>query len=324
MPPLVSVVCITYNHEDYIQKCLNGFLMQKTNFRFEILVHDDASIDNTATIIRKYEEEYASLFRVVYQKENQYSQGVCPCEDILFPMARGKYIALCEGDDYWTDPYKLQKQIDFLEANPEYGLCYTQTQFYSESDGKEKQIWGGPYTDFENIVKVNTIPTLTAVARTELILKYIQDVEPQKHNWKMGDYPIWLWFACCSKIAYIPEITGCYRVSCGSVSHSKTYISQLEFMQSSMSIKLFFLKYRQASARATIGLINLESIQINLQIASLHRDEYLVRRLQKDMWRYRWVNLCMLKRVKFWLMLLFPNIFTRCLQYKYYKCDVKY
>lgn len=119
---MVSVVCIAYNHERFIRQALESFVVQKTNFKFEILVHDDASPDRTADIIREYEQKYPELIRAVYQTENQYSQGRTP-RCFLAPMVRGKYVAFCEGDDYWTSPDKLQKQVDALEAHPEIDVC---------------------------------------------------------------------------------------------------------------------------------------------------------------------------------------------------------
>lgn len=120
--PLVSICCITYNHENFIRQCLDGFLMQKTNFDFEILIHDDASTDNNQEIIKEYEGKYPQIFKCVYQKKNQFGiQNTLT--NILLKMASGKYVALCEGDDYWSDPLKLQKQVDFLEANPDYSFC---------------------------------------------------------------------------------------------------------------------------------------------------------------------------------------------------------
>lgn len=119
----VSIICNAYNHEKYIRDALESFLMQKTNFKFEVLVHDDASTDKTAEIIREYEEKYPEIIKPVYQKENQYSQGIRYASLYQYPRVRGKYIAFCEGDDYWTDPYKLQKQYDALESNPQVDIC---------------------------------------------------------------------------------------------------------------------------------------------------------------------------------------------------------
>lgn len=122
---LVSICCITYNHELYIRDAINSFLSQVVNFKYEIIIHDDASSDGTAKIICEYEARYPELLRCIYQKSNQYSLGNKPFQSFVVPYARGKYIAICEGDDYWTDPYKLQKQIDFLEMNDDYVMCYS-------------------------------------------------------------------------------------------------------------------------------------------------------------------------------------------------------
>ena len=117
--PLVSINCITYNHKQYIRDAIEGFLMQITNFPVEILIHDDASTDGTVEIIREYEKQYPWLIKPVYQTENQYSKhnSFISISKIQYGRALGKYIAFCEGDDYWTDHYKLQKQVDFLESN---------------------------------------------------------------------------------------------------------------------------------------------------------------------------------------------------------------
>ena len=121
--PLVSISCTTYNHELYIEDALEGFLFQETNFPFEILIHDDASTDRTADIIREYEARYPTLIKPIYQTENQYSRGNKPGL-INLKRAKGEYVALCEGDDYWTDPLKLQIQVDFLEKHPDYVITF--------------------------------------------------------------------------------------------------------------------------------------------------------------------------------------------------------
>ena len=122
--PLVSISCITYNHASYIRECLDGFLMQQCDFKFEVLIHDDASTDSTQEIIKEYQQKYPDIIKPIFQKVNQWSQGVRGMNATYnYSRAKGKYIALCEGDDYWTDPLKLQKQVDFLEENKEYVAC---------------------------------------------------------------------------------------------------------------------------------------------------------------------------------------------------------
>jgi len=132
--PLVSVCCITYNHESYIERALKGMLSQKTTFPIEILIHDDASTDNTANIVKKYAAGNPTMIFPVFQKKNQYSQGVPIDIHFNIPRSRGKYLALCEGDDYWSDPSKLQAQIDFLERNPSLAMC-THEAIYEKDVG---------------------------------------------------------------------------------------------------------------------------------------------------------------------------------------------
>ena len=121
--PLLSIITETYNHAPFIRKFLDGVVMQKTNFPFELLIHDDASTDETANIIREYEAKYPEIIKPIYQKENLYSKGLSICRKYQFPRIKGKYSAFCEGDDYWIDPLKLQKQVDFLESHPDYSIC---------------------------------------------------------------------------------------------------------------------------------------------------------------------------------------------------------
>ncbi|MEZ5336072.1 MAG: glycosyltransferase [Methanolobus sp.] len=121
---MVSICCITYNHANFVADALDGFLMQETDFKYEILIHDDASTDGTADVIRSYEEKYPDLVKPIYQTENQYSKGKKIIATFMYPKAKGKYIAFCEGDDYWTDPKKLQIQFDYMEKHPEVVCCY--------------------------------------------------------------------------------------------------------------------------------------------------------------------------------------------------------
>ena len=118
----VSVICTAYNHEKYIADAIESIIMQKTDFAFELLIHDDASTDNTAKIIKTYEEKYPSIIRAIYRTENMYSKGF-PLDAWLINNSKGQYIALCEGDDYWLEKDKLQKQFDYLQQHPHVSLC---------------------------------------------------------------------------------------------------------------------------------------------------------------------------------------------------------
>ena len=152
----VSVYCLAYNHEKYIRSALEGFVNQKTAFRYEVIIHDDCSQDGTADIIRKYAEEYPDIIKPIFETENQYSKGVS-IRDIFLEHANGKYVAFCEGDDYWIDPLKLQKQYDALEEHPECSMS-THTVKCVNEDGSpsgrafpeyKKQIHPGVITQEE-------------------------------------------------------------------------------------------------------------------------------------------------------------------------------
>ena len=178
-PLMVTIRCITYNHEPYICQCLEGFVMQKTNFRFEAVVHDDASTDGTAAIIREYAEKYPDIIKPIYETENQYSKHDGSLRRIMDAHTHGKYIAICEGDDYWTDPLKLQKQVDFLEANPEYSFCCHRFRIYNEFTQKfEKEYAYNLYSEGEDLeitkkvfFKTWVTQPLTTLIRSDIFKK---------------------------------------------------------------------------------------------------------------------------------------------------------
>lgn len=240
---LVSVACATYNQKAYIRQCIEGFLIQKTDFPFEILIHDDASTDGTADVVREYEAKYPDKIKPIYQTENQYSKGVKISPTYQYPRARGKYIALCEGDDYWTDPLKLQKQVDFLEAHPEYGMCYTQCVSYRQNTGKfDRTPWGGPNESLESLLRMNTVPTLTVMFRADLLRAYVAEIRPHERDWLMGDYPMWLYFAGNSKIKFLNSTTGVYRVLSDSASHASAWQQRIRFIDSTWDIQRFYIE----------------------------------------------------------------------------------
>ncbi|WP_302315872.1 glycosyltransferase [uncultured Muribaculum sp.] len=239
--PLVSISCITYNHASYIKECIDGFLMQKTNFNFEVLIHDDHSTDGTEEIIKEYAKQYPDIIKPIFEKENQYSLGK-PIGSAVWnlPRARGEYIAICEGDDYWTDPYKLQKQVDFLESHPDYGMCYTKVKRFVPKNNKFIDEWGGPNETMDKLLIENTIPTLTAVFHKAIYYNYLTEIHPSKRGWLMGDYPIWLYFAQNSKIKFINETTGVYRICTESASHSNDLEKIIRFNNSYHDIRTWY------------------------------------------------------------------------------------
>ncbi len=134
--PLVSIRCLVYNHEPFLRQCLDGFVMQQTTFPFEAIIHDDASTDGSADIIREYAEKYPDIIKPIYETENQFSKQDGSIRRILNAAMHpaSKYIAMCEGDDYWTDPHKLQLQVDFLESHPDYYMtCHAYQFFYQDA-----------------------------------------------------------------------------------------------------------------------------------------------------------------------------------------------
>lgn len=241
---LVSIVCVTYNHEPYIRQCLDSLVMQKCTFAYEVLIHDDASKDKTADIIKEYQNRYPNVIKPIYQEENQYSKGISPTIMYNIPRAKGKYIAVCEGDDYWCDCHKLEAQVAFLETHSDYGMCYTKClRYHEKSKLFEKKAWGGPNESFSELLEANTIPTLTVMYRTDLVLRYINEIEPQKYNWKIGDYPMWLYFSYNSKIKFLDLTTGVYRVLENSASHFINKYNYIKMIESSIEISRFFLNY---------------------------------------------------------------------------------
>lgn len=215
--PLVSISCITYNHEPYIKDCLDGFLMQQCNFDYEILIHDDASTDGTANIIREYEAKYPDIIKPIYQSENQYSRGVSITSTFNLSRAKGKYIALCEGDDYWTDPLKLQKQADILERHPEYSLVSGGYSEFYEHSGERKDILHDPdnpensspigfEVTLEMFMKKWYIQTLTMMYRNGVISGELR----QKYHY-FRDVHLIYYLLQYGNGYYITELLGVYR-----------------------------------------------------------------------------------------------------------------
>lgn len=245
---MVTIRCITYNHERYIRQCLEGFVMQKTNFRYEAIVHDDASTDGTVGIIREYAEKYPEIIKPIFETENQYSKRDGSLGRIMNAHTYGRYVAMCEGDDYWIDPLKLQKQVDFLERNSEFGMIFSRVYVQHDNGAVEKIEMGSDKVSFEQILCDNPIVMLTTCVRKSLLEDYYQDLDYCRNNgihnmqWMMGDYPMWVYVAYKAKIYCMPEVTGVYRILQESASHSKNIYKEIAFIKNRMEISHFYAK----------------------------------------------------------------------------------
>lgn len=234
--PLVSICCISFNHEDFLEKALDGFLIQETNFPFEILVHDDASTDRSADIIRAYEAKYPNLIQPIYQTENQYSQNIEPMSAYNYSRAKGKYIAICEGDDYWTGTSKLQLQADFLEANEDYSICYHNSTVVDEHDNmvsKMKHPSPRDYNQDEMLLGEVFILTNTVLFKTFTPeeLKHFRNQFRKAFN---GDMALMHHLGFLGKCKYMDNVDyAAYRVHSGGIWSAIDEVKKIEHLSKS-------------------------------------------------------------------------------------------
>ncbi|MDD2798981.1 MAG: formyltransferase family protein [Bacteroidales bacterium] len=252
---LVSICCLVYNHSQYLEQCIQGFLNQKTNFDFEILLHDDASTDNSTKIISDYQEKYPDIIKPIYQTQNQFSKGISVSKTFQFPRAKGKYIAMCEGDDYWIDSLKLQKQVDFLEANDDFGLIHTDCNLYYQHSNSLVEAVNSATTsnkiyDISRELNVSEailigsykIRTSTVLFKKDLYFKSVEN-DPIAFTslFKMGDIQIWFGISKLSAVKYLDEVTSVYRINEGTLSREKELKKQLRFQLSSIELRLYYI-----------------------------------------------------------------------------------
>lgn len=247
---LVSIVTLTYNQETYIRQTLDSFLAQRCNFGFEIVIHDDASTDTTQSIINEYLAKYPDKIRVIKETENQYKHGLLHIYDIALRVCRGKYIAYCEGDDYFIDPEKLQKQVDFLETHEGYNLVHTGFKKYRQDKGAfssfDSTKQDVPQGDiFDRLLVQNMITAPTTMFLKDIATEAINTLLPtsKAEKWQTPDYPLWLYMAHKGKVGYINDVTTVYRYSRASVSSNKDGEKYISFLLSVRDIKMYFLRF---------------------------------------------------------------------------------
>ena len=213
--PILTVYCLTYNHGNYIKKTLEGFVKQKTDYKFKVVVHDDASTDNTAQIIKEYADKFPDIISPIFQTENQYSKGVKIVNEFIIPRLEGKYIAICEGDDYWCDENKIQIQIDYMENNADCALCVHNTEYINEDGTGTGRLFNkfNEERDFttDEIIRASdggAFHLSSFLYRVEDRLSY-----PSKFYIRgVGDYPMGVYLSTKGRVHYINKVMSMYRV----------------------------------------------------------------------------------------------------------------
>lgn len=267
----VATRCFTYNHAPYITEALRGFAMQVTNFPSVYIIVDDASTDGEPEVIRAWvldnldcgevgllwkempygqlavaplKDKPLSTFVILLLSENHYQTGksLKRFDYISEWFDNAKYHALCEGDDYWTNPHKLQKQVAYMEQNESCILCYGKARCFIQSKLEySDNIYGKDFVSFEKLLFENTVPTLTEIIRKEADDKYRQEFNSWGIKWRMGDFPQWLWCARNGKCHFFDEVFGVYRILEESASHTKSIDQQISFFNDFRDIQLFFV-----------------------------------------------------------------------------------
>lgn len=266
---MVSIRCCAFNQAELIGKCLDGFVKQKTNFRFEAVVHDDASTDGTAAVIARYAERYPDIIKPIYEAENQYSKHDGSLSRIMDAATHGKYVAYCEGDDCWTDPLKLQKQVDWLESHPDCVLVHTDMDVvdtttdkcYSAKWRRQKNFnliqrdWGNRLLPLLMQGRYSAT-TLTVCARVDKIRECQEEGLLQSDKkLLMGDTTLWMALSTKGSFHLIPDVCACYHAVSESATHSRNYSNVITFYLSCFDmIDLFAHRFAVSSRDKDIAM----------------------------------------------------------------------
>lgn len=216
---ILTVFCLAYNHEKYIRKTLEGFVSQKTKYKFKVIVHDDASTDATALIIREYADKYPDLIFPIFQEQNQYSKGVRIFSTFIKPMVEGKYLAMCEGDDYWLDEDKIEIQLSYLEEHPECHLCVHNTEKINEEGKSLNKFFNIETKDRDYTAKDVIEAGGGGLFHLSSFMYLFEDalVRPEEfYIRQVGDYSLAIWLSTLGNVHYFGRVMSAYRV--GSIN----------------------------------------------------------------------------------------------------------
>ena len=295
--PVVSVICLTHNQEQFVRDCLEGFLMQQTSFPFEVMVYDDASTDNTPDIIKDYAAQYPNIFKPTLYQSNNYSKGLgyVGFYDGI-KKAKGKYVAYCEGDDYWTDPGKLQKQVDFLEAHPDYEVCANETLIKNDM---YKHLDGVLFSAFNHNLFVSTTKrhytfedSLTGNIFHVSSLMY-RNIPIRLPGWinrfSAFDMVLYMLLAKEGDMYVMPEVMSVYRSHADSLTNNQTeYASANAFFRLSIDILRLMNRYWNRSYQGKIYPI-ISRYYVECMLTFLHKrtmDREMAKKMARMAWRY--------------------------------------
>jgi len=237
----VSVWITAYNHEKYIAEAIEGAINQITKFKFEIVIGEDYSFDKTREICLNFQKKYPEKIKLILNENNK---GLIANYCDTLEQCSGKYIAQCDGDDYWIDPYKLQKQVDFLESNDDCAMVFTDKYAQQNETIFKEKIKIFSDISFKSILLSNMICSPTVLIRKDIINRYYNENAQiaLDRKWLTLDYPLWLEVSYNYKIGYIPEITSIYRVVSGSGSHGKDKLRSYQWDKCILDMQLFYYK----------------------------------------------------------------------------------
>lgn len=273
--PLVSICMISYNHKKFIRQAIEGVLMQDTNFEYELVISDDCSPDNTGLEIQKCIDEHPNGKRIKYF-QHKVNLGGLPNILFAFNECSGKYIAICEGDDYWTDVHKLQKQIDFLEANEDYSMCCHNAKVVYEDKSQNTRDFSNIYNevDFDMATIINSwvIPTASMVIRAE----FIKPLPEWVKNIYSIDFTLALLLMAKGKIKFLAESLSVYRIDLGGSSMSAVVGGKIEFV-ANQHIQLL-QHFNEETGRSYDGIVTkkIGKLQNEIKFLKLRRKSPLL------------------------------------------------